>query len=152
MKLKLERVKLPNYSIGKLYIDGVYETDTLEDTDRGIKQNDSISKINQVKVKGKTAIPTGTYQITLDVVSPRFKSKRQYQFCDGKLPRLLNVPGFEGVLIHIGNYPEDTDGCILVGDNKVKGAVINSSINFKKLYEKLLQAKNKGEDILIEII
>lgn len=66
-------------------------------------------------------------------------------FCQGKLPRLLDVPGYEGVLIHIGNTPEDTDGCLLVGYNKVKGQVIDSTKAFKELYSILSSAKDEIE-------
>lgn len=149
MKLKLKRIaKTDGYTIGKLYIDGVYFCDTLEDTDRGIKQDTPLTEITQKKIKRETAIPTGTYKITMDVVSPKYSVREAYKFCDGKLPRLLNVPGYDGILIHIGNYPKDTEGCILVGKNSVKGAVMNSTDTFKKLYEKL---ENNKHGLTIEI-
>ena len=134
MKLKLDRFyKGPNYTIGRLYIDGEYFCDTLEDVDRGLLQSMSLEEINCLKVYGETAIPRGTYKITLDVQSPKYKNRNQYKFCKGYLPRLLDVIGYDGILIHIGNYPKDTLGCILVGENKVKGQVINSTKTFKKL-------------------
>ena len=135
MKLELKRIfRGPKYTIGKLYVDNQYVCDTLEDTDRGLKQTDSLSSIQKKKVYGQTAIPTGTYDITLNVISPKFKDRSWAKFCNGKLPRLLNVPGYDGVLIHVGNKPEDTLGCILVGYNKIKGQLINSTEAFKKLY------------------
>lgn len=135
MKLELKRIfRGPKYTIGKLYVDNQYVCDTLEDTDRGLKQTDSLSSIQKKKVYGQTAIPTGTYGITLNVISPKFKDRSWAKFCNGKLPRLLNVPGYDGVLIHVGNKPEDTLGCILVGYNKIKGQLINSTDAFKKLY------------------
>lgn len=142
MDLKLVRkYKKANYTIGHLYIDGKFFCDTLEDTDRGLKQTDALAANKRKKVKGETAIPTGRYQVTLGVQSERFKYKQQYKSCNGYLPRLLNVPCFEGVLIHIGNYPKDTEGCILVGENTVRGAVMNSTATFLKLYEILKSAK-----------
>lgn len=150
MRITVKRIaKQLTYTIGKLYVDNKYFCDTLEDTDRGLTSSMPLSEISELKKRGITAIPTGTYQITLDVVSPKFSKYKQYNFCNGKLPRLLNVPGYEGVLIHIGNKPEDTEGCILVGYNTVKGQVTNSTDTFKKLYALLLAAKNNNEQITI---
>lgn len=148
VNLLLKRIaKKPMYTIGKLYIDGNYFCDTIEDTDRGLSQALPIDINVMRKVKGKTAIPTGTYKITLDIVSQRFSNRAQYRFCNGKLPRLLNVPAFEGVLMHIGNDANDTEGCILVGKNKQVGKVLDSTMTFRKLYERL-----KGhKDITITI-
>lgn len=141
MELLLDRkYKLNGYTIGKLYIDGVYFCDTLEDTDRGLTQEAGPVVCRAKKRKGQTAIPTGRYRVTLDVQSPRFSKVERYKFCKGYLPRLLNVPAYDGVLIHIGNYPQDTEGCILVGYNTVKGAVMNSTDTFKRLYAKLQKA------------
>lgn len=152
MKLMLNRFfKGKEYTIGRLYINDEYFCDTLEDTDRGLLQTDDIDNINTKKIYGKTAIPRGTYKITLNIQSPKYKSYKQYKFCKGYLPRLLNVPGFEGILIHIGNYAKDSFGCILVGKNDCKGMVSNSTATFKKLYEKLLAVKD-NEDIEIEIV
>lgn len=135
MQITINRfAKLPGYTIGHLYVDGVYFCDTLEDTDRGLQQSMSEEQIRAVKVPGKTAIPAGTYAVTLAVQSPRFKSSKQYAFCKGFLPRLIDVPGFDGVLIHIGNKPEDTEGCLLVGENKAKGQVLKSAETFRRLY------------------
>lgn len=153
MELKLERKhKLNDYTIGNLYIDNIFYCNTLEDTDRGLTSSMTKQEIDTIKIKGKTAIPTGKYTITLDTISPRFSSSSLYKSIDGKLPRLLNVPGFEGILIHIGNTSKDTDGCILVGYNKIKGQVLNSKDTFSDLYTKLLEAKSKGELISITIV
>lgn len=142
MELKLVRkYKKAEYTIGKLYVDGQYFCDTLEDTDRGLAQGDAYAYNKRRKIAGKTAIPTGRYQLTLGVKSPRFANRKAYQFCDGYLPRLLNVPCFEGVLIHVGNYPADTEGCILVGRNTKKGAVMESMATFRRLYQTLKSAK-----------
>lgn len=150
MKLKLHRTfKGDSYTIGKLYIDGEYFCDTLEDRDRGLFQNMPLEQIKEKKVMHQTAIPTGTYKVTLSVQSPKYSQRKQYDFCKGYLPRLIDVPGFEGILIHIGNKPGDSSGCILVGENKVKGQVINSTTTFKKLYERL---KSATEKITIDIV
>ena len=153
MKLFLDRLyKKKEYTIGKLYLNGEYFCDTCEDVDRGINQNMNLSEILNTKVEHETAIPIGTYNITLNVQSPRFSKKAQYNFCNGFLPRLMNVPGFEGVLIHIGNKADHSEGCILVGQNKVRGQVVNSTATFVKLYEKLKVASDKGEKITIDIV
>lgn len=143
MDLLLKRIaRKESYTIGKLYINGVYFCDTLEDTDRGLDESMDLKTIKGKKIKGSTAIPTGVYKITLNVVSPKYSKRSQYDFCKGRVPRLLNVPGYEGILIHIGNYPKDTEGCILVGENKQVGAVLNSTNTFKRLYSKLLESPN----------
>lgn len=142
MDLLLRRIaRRDTYTIGKLYIDGVYFCDTIEDRVRGLSQSLPASVNKAMKKAGATAIPTGKYQVTLKVKSPKFSKKKQYDFCDGYLPRLINVPAFEGVLIHIGNTAKDTEGCILVGRNTKVGKVLDSGVTFRALYEKLKEAK-----------
>lgn len=121
-------------TLGKLYIDGKFICDTLEDIDRGLASNTPLDVIKKIKVQGRTAIPSGTYPVRIDIPSPKFKSRAQYQFCEGKLPRLENVPGFSGILIHIGNTELDTDGCILVGTRAGTSRISGSTVAFKKLY------------------
>lgn len=152
MELSLHRkYKLEKYTIGKLYINGVYFCDTLEDTDRNLFQGMQEDWISERKKYGETAIPFGRYKITLKTQSPKYSKKKQYEFCKGYLPRLINVPCWSGVLIHIGNFPKDTEGCILVGRNEIKGAVVNSTKYFKELYEVLKKADDNGEEIWITI-
>lgn len=143
MELLLKRIaRKAGYTIGRLYVDGEKVCDTLEDTDRGLSQALPVS-VNMAKKKsGKTAIPVGRYRVTLGVKSPKFSKKASYQFCNGFLPRLINVPAFEGVLIHIGNTAKDSEGCILVGENKEVGKVLNSTATFRRLYERLQTAKD----------
>ena len=143
MKLLLKRVaKKDTYTIGNLYVDGKYVADTLEDCDRGLTQDMSLEEIKRIKVYGQTAIPTGTYKIDMNTVSPKFKDRSWAKPWKGKLPRLIDVPGYEGVLIHVGNQAQDSLGCVLVGQNKVKGRVINSTATFGKLMSVLLQDKD----------
>ena len=152
MKLLLKRIaKKPAYTIGKLYIDGQYFCDTIEDKDRGLTQNMSSDAIKRIKVANQTAIPIGTYKITLGTVSPRFGSKDFYKknANGGKLPRLLSVPGFDGVLMHCGNTAEDSSGCVIVGRNKAVGKVLESKETFIKLYKTLQSAK---DEITITIV
>lgn len=153
MELKLDRkYKKPNYTIGKLYINDKYFCDTIEDADRGLKDSMSEAEIKLKKVYSKTAIPTGTYEIIMNTISPKFKNRSWAKPYGGKLPRLLNVKGFDGVLIHVGNKPEDSLGCILVGKNNIKGQVTESTITFNKLMKELLQAHLKKEQITITLI
>lgn len=152
MELVLKRIaKRPKYTIGKLYIDGKYFCDTLEDCDRGLTSEMSEEKIRNIKVYARTAIPTGKYKLTLNVQSPKFSKKAAYRFCDGFLPRLNNVKGYEGILIHIGNTADDSAGCILVGENNVVGKVLNSTATFRKLYDILNDADRRDEKITIEV-
>ena len=157
MILTLDRkYKLPTYTIGKLYIDGEYFCDTLEDKDRGLTDDMTVSEIGKIKVKNETAIPTGTYSITLNIVSPRFSVSSFYkQVCNGKLPRILNVKGFDGILIHVGegiNGKDLTSGCILVGKNTIKGGLTNGKECFKELYKLLKDRYDRGEKIIIKIL
>lgn len=152
MEIKVKRIaKKEAYTIGKMYIDGAYVCDTLEDKDRGLTSTMSVAQICGVKVHGETAIPTGRYLVDMKTVSPRFGGRAQYQFCKGRLPRLCNTPGYQGVLIHIGNTAKDTEGCILVGENKAVGQVLNSTATFRKLYPILKAADERGERIWITI-
>lgn len=152
MELQLKRrFRGPKYTVGSLFVNGVYECDTLEDTDRGLTSDMSVDVIKAKKIYGETAIPSGTYDIDMNIVSPKFKDRPWAKFCGGKLPRLLNVKGYGGVLIHVGNKAEDTLGCILVGDNKVKGQVVNSTSTFQQLYLQMLKAHTRGEKITITI-
>lgn len=149
MEITVKRIaKRQGYTIGKMSIDGEYFCDTLEDADRGLKADMPLERIQKLKVYGQTAIPTGRYAVTLDVVSPRFKARSWARPYGGKIPRLLNVPGFEGVLCHPGNDSSATSGCILVGRNTVVGKVTDSVATFHALMKKLLAAK---DDIFIGI-
>ena len=153
MKLELERRwKKETYTIGRLYVDGVYFCNTLEDRDRGLKQTDELSTIKSRKVYGETAVPTGTYGVAMNVTSPKYSAVPWYwQLCRGKMPRLLSVPGFDGILVHPGNTALDTFGCILVGKNTKVGKLTDSKATFKKLYQAMEKAVKKGEEITIVI-
>lgn len=153
MELKVKRVaKKEDYTIGKLYIDGVYFADTLEDCDRGLTQDMPLEEIKAKKVYGKTAIPKGTYDIDMNTVSPKFKDRSWAKPYGGKLPRLIEVKGFEGVLLHVGNTASDSSGCLLVGKNSIKGMITDSTRTFHTLMSKfLLPAKVKGDKITMTI-
>lgn len=143
IKILVKRIaKKPNYTIGKLFINGVFFANTLEDTDRGLTQNMSEDEIKKKKIYGQTAIPIGTYKVDMNTVSPKFKNRSWAKPYDGKLPRLVNVPGFNGVLTHPGNQSSDTLGCLLVGKNDVVGKVTNSVHYFNKIMTELLKDPN----------
>lgn len=154
MRLVLVRkYKKGTYTIGILSIEGRYFCETLEDTDRGLKQGMTLAQIREKKIYGETAIPVGEYNIRMDVLSPKYKAVSwYYSLTKGYMPRLENVPGFDGILIHPGTTAIDTLGCILVGQNKAKGKVLNSRDTFKKLYAKLKAAAERNEKITIKIM
>ena len=156
MKIVIKReVYRETYTIGKLYIDNDFFCWTLEDKDRGLTQNMSVEQIKSMKVPGETAIPSGEYQVTLDVVSPKFSKYRFYMdACQGRLPRLLNVKGFEGVLIHCAEGSKGAEllqGCIGVGRNTIVGGLTDCKSTFRKLYNKLSEAKERNEQIWLSV-
>ena len=153
MELLVKRVaRRDEYTIGRLYINGVKFSDTLEDCDRGLTQDMPLEEIKAKKVYGKTAIPTGTYEIDMNTISPKFQARSWAKPYGGKLPRLLNVPGYEGILIHPFNSATESLGCIGVGKNSIKGMITDSSRTFMSLMSKyLLPAKVRGEKITISI-
>lgn len=140
MKLTLKRIALrPTYTIGKLYIDDVYFCDTIEDTVRDLNKNGKFDNGEQ-KIKGKTAIPYGTYEIKW-TYSPRFKKYT---------PQLMNVSSFEGIRVHAGNTSADTEGCLILGENKQVGKVLNSRATINKFYPIIKEACSNGK-VTIEI-
>lgn len=143
MDLKLNRIFFhKNYTIGKLYINGQYFSDTLEDTNRDFNRDGDLLDEGEDKIYAETAIPFGIYKVEV-TMSPRFKRH---------LPILIDVKHFSGIRIHSGNSAGDSSGCILVGLNKVKGGLVDSRIYENKLVKLLLEAQKKGENIFIEIV
>lgn len=135
MKLRVERLwPRDTYTIGRLFVNDEFFCNTLEDKIRDIE--------NEGKVYGETAIPEGVYKVVFNY-SPKFKRN---------MPRLLDVPYFEGILIHSGNTAKDSLGCILVGKNTQKGMITESRVTSDKLNKLIEEAQNKGEEITIEII
>lgn len=130
MNLFLQRIaQTPEYTIGRLEINGKFFCHTLEDA------------VREQKIMHKTAIPEGTYKVVVNR-SPRFKRD---------LPLLLDVPYFEGIRIHRGNTAKDTSGCILVGINSKKGMVLESTKYEVELTNILKKAQQNGDTITIEI-
>lgn len=161
MKLRLERTALKSlYTIGHLYYVAesgkkVYICDTIEDKVRDLNHNGKFDN-GEVKIKSQTAIPYGTYQVTLNIRSPKFSNFTKYPYArkyDGYMPRLLHVNSFEGILIHCGSSQNSSAGCIIVGYNKVVGRVVESQKAFFYLMDNYLEpAKKRGEKIEIEIV
>lgn len=134
MELTLTRIaKRKDYTIGRLEADGEYLCDTLEPTWRDLK--------NKHKIRGRTAIPEGRYPVVI-TRSPKFGEW---------LPLLLHVPMFEGIRIHAGNTPADTAGCILVGENRKPGHVLNSRRHVALLKQRIVEAKDRGEGVWIRV-
>lgn len=128
MRIKVIRhTFLKDRTIGTMYINGLRFCETLEDVDRGLHQEMELDAIKKIKVYGETAIPYGTYNLKM-VYSPKYKKK---------MPLLENIPGYSGVLIHIGNYPKDSKGCLLVGMSVEKGNLVSSTIAFNALMEQI---------------
>ena len=142
MEIILNRIaKKDSYTIGKLYIDGKYVCDTCEDKDRGLTDSMTVEEIKAKKVYGKTAIPTGTYTVSY-TMSNKFKKM---------MPLINNVKGFEGIRMHNGNSAADSLGCVLLGENKAVGKVLNSRATCAKVYPLIEAASKKGERITITI-
>jgi hypothetical protein len=142
MELLLERKWCkPDYTIGRLYINNKFYCNTLEDTVRDINKNGTFD-CGEFKISGHTAIPYGTYEVIVNY-SPKFKRE---------LPRLLNVKHFDGILIHRGNTNRDSSGCILVGENTKKGAVLNSTKYELELTKLIKSANNRKEKVIIKIV
>lgn len=142
MKIIVKRINLTNkYTEGEMYIDDKYYCKTLEDTNRDLNKNGKFDN-GEKKVYGETCIPYGKYDVDI-TYSPKFKRN---------LPLIKNVPEFDGIRIHRGNKPEDTLGCILVGE-KVKNGWLSNSTPFEEGIVNLInKAKSKGEKITIEIV
>lgn len=150
MEIKVDRKwKKEKYTIGRLYIDGEFICNTIEDTDRGLTQSMSEEEIKSKKIYGQTAIPTGRYKVLMNIVSPKFSQKEFYMnVCKGKVPRLEGIKGFSGVLIHSAATADNVEGCIGVGFNTEIGRLTSIKEAFEKVYSKLSSSK---EDIWITI-
>lgn len=153
MELILRRIaKKKGYTIGRLYIkseeakdnpispplegqgEASYFCDTLEPTWRDYNNG-------AYKIKGRSAIPEGHYPVVI-TYSPKMNKW---------LPLLLNVPKFSGIRIHAGNTAKDTEGCILVGENREVGKVLDSRMWLSRLKQKIVEAKERGEGVWIRV-
>lgn len=134
-------------TIGELHFHGRFICYTLEPHNFGFKRTSDVNEVRSKKIlfPGKVAIPYGDYTVSLSY-SPKFSHKAFYKEHGGLLPRLENVPCFSGILIHVGNYPSDTKGCILVGNWNGGEKLISSRESFLKVLD--IFVKHPGKHIL----
>lgn len=130
--------KKDTYTIGRVYIDGVFFSNSMEDKDRGLQQYMSVGEIERLKVYGETAIPRGKYKVTM-TYSPKYKRL---------MPQVMNVKGFSGIRVHSMNTAKDSLGCIGLGKNDKKGRISNSRATCAE-FEKLLIAAGGTCDLEI---
>lgn len=136
MKILLKRIfKGPKYTIGRISIDTVRFSDSLEDVVRVLGPN------GEGKIKKQTAIPAGTYRVVM-AWSTRFQQM---------MPLLLDVPFFSGILLHDGKDKDSTEGCPLIGLNTIKGELTNSKPLYRQLRALIMAAERRNEKIFITI-
>lgn len=152
MELVLNRKwKKNTYTIGEMLVNGVRFSDTCEDRDRGLNDKMSLLEIKSKKIYGKTAIPTGTYELKL-TYSPKFANRSWAKKYGGKVVEITNVKGYQGVRIHPFNTAEESLGCIAVGRNLVKGKVLQSTAYYCKLMDDYIApAFSRGEKVTLTI-
>lgn len=121
-------------TFGKLYVNNVYQCETLEDTDRKLESGGK-------KIAGETAIPRGEYKLVIDW-SNRFKKEMMH---------VLDVPQFEGIRIHAGNTNADTEGCVLLGTGRANGWLLNSRVAVSRVFEMVEKALDKGETVTLRV-
>ena len=145
MKIEVSRrFRNESYTIGRLFIDGVKLCDTLEDPVRDLNDythDGDFDDAGEGKIYGQTAIPAGTYPVIVSM-SPKFQKR---------LPEILKVPGFKGIRIHTGANAKHTEGCLLVGENKVKGGLINGGYYLTTLIQMIDEAMDNGEKVTLTI-
>ena len=142
MEIKLIRKYYQaKYTIGRLYVNNRFFSDCLEPPSLHLTERSALGTILIAKYKGYRAIPTGRYRILIT------RSRRFGRW----LPLLLNVKGFEGIRIHAGNKPDDTRGCILLGFNRRKGYVLDSTRCVLTLVKMMTEAIAKGEKVFMEV-
>jgi len=145
MNLNLQRTNLsPNSTEGKLSVNGTFQCYTLEPTVREVVGE----SVSLWKIPGKTAIPAGTYAVEVTYFVPQAALGQGGGYY---APLLDNVPGFIGIRIHIGNFPNDTEGCILVGTQLGQDEVLNSKVAFTALMSLIQGARNNGEPVNITV-
>jgi hypothetical protein len=140
MELTVERVVKTDLStIGNFSVDGVFECYCLEPTDRGLTSDMTLQQIQAIKIQNKTAVPIGRYAVT------QYDSPKNGTI----VPLLEAVPDYGYVEIHVGNFPQDTDGCLLLGTMMGQDEILNSRDAINAFYSKFFAALDAGEDVFI---
>lgn len=127
------------YTIGNVFVDGKWFSNSLEDKDRGLDQSMPLSQLKKLKKYGITAIPTGRYEVK-SYFWPKYRKT---------YPLLMNVPAFTGILIHGMQNASQSLGCIGIGENKIKGGLINCEKYVRKLIEMIQECEKRGEKVYI---
>lgn len=153
MKITIKRLyKKEKYTIGKLYINGQYFSDVIEDKDRGLTTDMTEEEIESKKVYGETCIPAGLYEIKM-TYSPKFHNKAWAKLTSGKVPQVMNVPCWSGVRFHPANEASELLGCIAPGKNTKKGMVTSSTHYYTVLViDHIFPAIEQGNKVYLEII
>lgn len=134
------RWKKAEYTVSRVYINGVYfGCNALEDTDRGLLQTMQLSELQRRKIKGKTAIPRGYYDVRI-TYSQKYKRM---------MPLVVDVPAFSGIRLHSGNSAKDTEGCILFGKNDKVGWISDSRYWTNKIYNEIDRALQRKEKVTL---
>ena len=141
MVIRIDRQwKKAEYTISRVFINGnYYGCNALEDTDRGLLQSMQLSELQRRKIKGKTAIPRGYYDVRI-TYSQKYKRN---------MPLVVDVPAFSGIRLHSGNSAKDTEGCILFGKNDKVGWISDSRYWTNKIYNEIEKALNRGEKVTL---
>lgn len=157
MEIVLDRkYKKDAYTIGTITIDGEYICNSLEDKDYGFTKATPVSKIKETKAAHPkaVAIPAGIYEVSVQYYRGFATTHPWYNTtsCRGRIPCLVDVPGYSGILIHCGSNAGHTSGCILVGYNTIRGGLTNSKKAFVNICDRIMAAAKKGEKVYINII
>ena len=145
MNFEVHRIYFKDtYTIGRFFVDGQYLCETLEDKVRelhDINHDGDFDDSGEGKIYGQTAIPCGRYKVGL------YWWKKHQRFA----PILKSVPGFTGILIHAGATAKDTEGCILVGQNKERGRLVNGPYFATVITQKVKECVDRKEDVYITV-
>lgn len=121
------------YTIGRIYTNGNFFCNSLEDKDRGLMQGMPLETLKKMKVQDQTAIPVGTYRLRV-TMSPRFKRE---------LVEVVDVPAFTGIRFHRGVNENHTSGCVLTGMNKIKGGLVDGA-KYEEEFTKMVKAADEA--------